>query len=441
MGDVEDAVRDIVGEISQEVQRELEWLRDGSGRPKLATVEEHLQRIDDLFRRRLLEGASRVLGNGYRGSQILCGCKSWMKYMNDREKTILTILGPMTLSRSYYWCENCHTGRAPLDEELGIVEEGQSHGVQMATALLCALLPNEKAMQVFEELHVPHVSEKESQRVTLAVGERAMAAYEAEAKAFAEDHVAPSLDVRAQVPERLAVLMDGTTVHTDGSYHEAKVGAFYAFDEEGNATGQKTYATSFRGVDDFRDLWDAEAQRWHLADAQDVAALCDGAIWTWRTVEERCPPHTVQILDFYHGTEHLGTLAKTIWGEGSAKVKPWVEAQETRLLEGDEDDFFQELRQWTTEGHWEEEGKKQLAYFEANRDRIHYKEYLARGYPIGSGVVESGCKVIVGLREKQPGMRWRSHTAEAIAHLRAIYYSGRWPALRRRLAERAAKAG
>jgi hypothetical protein len=419
----------------------LEWLRDGSDRPNLAAVEERLQRIDDLFRRRLLEGASRVLGNGYRGSQLLCECKKWMKYVEDRERTVLTILGPMTLNRSYYWCGPCHTGRAPLDEELGIVEEGQSHGVQMATALLCTLLPNEKAMAVFDELHVPHVSEKESQRVTLAVGQRAMAEYEAEAKAFAEDHVPPSTDVRAAVPERLAVLMDGTTVHTDGSFHEAKVGAFYAFDEEGEATGQKTYATSFRGVGDFRDLWDAEAQRWHLADAKDVAALCDGAAWTWNTVEDRCPSHTVQILDFYHGTEHLGTLAKTIWGEGSAKVKPWIEAQKTRLLEGHEDDFFQELRQWTTEGHWETEGKKQLAYFETNRDRIHYKDYLARGYPIGSGVVESACKVIIGLREKQPGMRWRTDTAEAIAHLRAIYYSGRWPALRRRLGEQAAKAG
>lgn len=441
MGKVEDAVKEIAEEISQEIQRELEWLRDSSGRPTLATVEERLQTIDDLFRRRLLGGASRVLGNGYRGSQILCECKQWMKYMDDRERTILTILGPLTLSRSYYWCEACHASRVPLDEELGIVGEGQSHGVQMATALLCALLPNEKAMQVFEELHVPHVSEKESQRVTLAVGQRAMAEYEAEAKRFAEDHVAPSTDVRAHVPERLAVLMDGTTVHTDGSSHEAKVGAFYAFDGEGEATGQKTYVTSFRGVGDFRDLWDAEAQRWHLADVPNLAALCDGAAWTWRTVEDRCPPHTVQILDFYHGTEHLGDLAKTIWGEGSVKVKPWVEAQETRLLEGREDDFFQELRNWTTEGHWEVEGKKQLAYFEANRDRIHYKDYLARGYPIGSGVVESACKVIVGLREKQPGMRWRTDTAEAIAHLRAVYYSGRWPALRRRLSQPAAKAG
>jgi len=163
-----------------------------------------------------------------------------------------------------------------------------------------------------------------------------------------------------------------------------------------------------------------------------VVALCDGGPWTWNTVPECCPAHTFELLDFYHAAEHLGSVANAIWGEGSERGGEWVEEQKTRLLEGRLDAFFEELRRWAKAEKYREVVEPQLRYFERNRAPLRYREALARGYPISSGVVEAACKTIIGLREKQPGMRWRGDTAEIIADLRCIYYSGRWSAFRRR---------
>jgi hypothetical protein len=320
-----------------------------------------------------------------------------------------------------------------LDEELDIVGQTQSLGVQLTTALVCALLANGQGMKLLEHLKVPHVSVKESQRVTREVAQRALAERDEVAQRWREGHVPPSEDVRREVPERLAVLMDGTKAHTDGDWHEVKVGTFYPFDTKGEALGEKGCVSTFEGIEHFRALWDTEAQRWHLAEVPHVVALCDGAPWTWNTVAECCPEHTVEILDFYHASEHVWTLARAVWGDGSARAGEWVQEQKTRLLEGDLDAFFGELKQWTQMEASAQVAGEQLRYFETNRSRLGYAAALRRGDPIGSGMVEAACKTIICVREKQPGMRWRKDTAECIAHLRCIYFSNRWESFRRRM--------
>lgn len=427
-------VEEIVGEFRAAVERELRGLRQAVPEGGLAEIEERLQGLRNAVDRMVLGGVSRVLGNGYRGGSMPCRCGGRMRYVNDRPKSILTTLGRIELVRAYYRCVQCGASRFPLDEQLGIVGEGQSMGVQAMTALVCSLLPNGQARTLLKELRIPCVSVSESQRITRAVGGRAVAWREAEVARWAKEHVPPADHVQRKVPQRLAVSMDGTTVHVDGEYREVKVGAFFLFNEKGEVVGQKGYVATFAGIEAFRDLWDAEAQRWWMAEVAELVALCDGSPWTWNTVAERCPAHVVEILDFYHASEHLWTLARAIWGEGSARAASWVAEQKQRLLAGQEQAFFRELEHWTHKDHeWSEEGHRQLAYFTTNRNRIHYKQYRDRGYPIGSGVVEAACKTVVCTREKQPGMRWRKNAAEAIAHLRATYQSGRWHSLRQRL--------
>jgi len=160
---------------------------------------------------------------------------------------------------------------------------------------------------------------------------------------------------------------------------------------------------TFEKVQSFRALWDTEAQRWHMADAKHVVALCDGAPWTWNTVAECCPEHTIELLDFYHASEHLWTLARALWGDGAVRAPQWVEEQKTRLLEGDLDAFFDELKRWTAMDAYAEAAGEQLRYFESNRNRLGYAGALERGDPIGSGMVEAACKTIVCVRQKQPG--------------------------------------
>jgi hypothetical protein len=428
-----DVVEVIVGQFRTLVEGALRSFRRAVPAGGLGAMEEALQTVRREVDGLLLRGVATAVGNGYAGVSLPCGCGGSMAYVGDRSKTFLTVLGELRLGRAYYRCPACRTSRVPLDETLGIVGEGQSIGIHVMTALVCALVPHVQAMDLLEELGLPHVSGSEAQRITRQVGGRAVAWRDAEAQAWATERRAPEEHVQRRPPRRLALSMDGTTVHTDGAWHEGKVGSFFVFDPDGKATGPRSYLATFGTVEPFRQLWDAEAQRWHLADVPDLVAVCDGAPWTWNTVREFCPGHTVEILDFYHATEHLWSLAHAIWGEGSSRAERWVEDQKTRLLEGRLAAFFRTLRHWDRDGPWQDEAQSQLAYFTTHRERIRYREYRACGYPIASGVIEAACKTVLCTREKQPGMRWRTPTAEAIGHLRAVHQSRRWPALRRRL--------
>jgi hypothetical protein len=429
----------IVEKVRELVECEFAKLDDTLEEGGLAAIEARLELLRDGVSLALLEGIGKALGNGRRTNRLPCECGGQLVYVADRRKDVLTTLGWLTLHRAYFRCKRCKASRFPLDEELGIVGEGQSTGVQLMVSLVCALLPNGQAMRLLDELKLPSVSIKESQRITRDVGTEAVALCEETARQWSEDHTPPTDHVRSHPPERLAVLMDGTTAHTDGDWHEVKVGTFYTFDKEGKATGEKACVSTFERVEHFRSLWDTEAQRWHMADARHVVALCDGAPWTWNTIAEYCPPHTVELLDFYHATEHLWEMARALWGEGAPRAKEWVEQQKTRLLEGDIEPFFTELTRWTEHDATADAAQKQLRYFEANRTRLGYAGARARGEPIGSGMVEAACKTIVCLREKQPGMRWTKTNANVIAHLRCLYFSERWDSFKWHMTTRARK--
>jgi len=426
----EQIIETMIAQVRGHVQEEIELLvRRESGQSQ-AKVEQRLEDLMGVIRQAVLQAVGQALGTGYGGSQMPCECGAWMRFVGHRRKTVLTLLGDLHLQRAYYSCAHCRATRVPLDEQLDIVRQGQSAGVKLVTALTCALLPNAQAMGLLEELKLPHVSVKESQRLTLEVGQRAIGQRDEEARRWCEQRVGPGEHVRREAPERLAVLMDGTTAHTDGDWHEVKVGTFYTFDEEGKATGEKGHVATFEKIDHFRSLWDTEAQRWHLGQAPHVVALCDGAAWTWNIIAQCCPEHTVQILDFYHATEHLWTLARTLFGEASKRAARWVDKQKERLLHGRLDDFFCELKRRTRQPQHVDEAGKQLRYFQNNRQRLDYAAAISRGDPIGSGMVEAACKTLICVREKQPGMRWRKDTADAIAHLRCLYYSARWQRFR-----------
>jgi len=433
-------VTGIVEKAKQLVECDFSQLGQTLRQGGLAAIEDRLLALRDGFCAALLHGLGEALGNGRRANRLPCECGGQLAYVSDRPKDVLTTLGWLTLHRAYFRCTRCKATRFPLDEELGIVGEGQSMGVQLMVCLVCSLLPNGQAMRLLEELKLSSVSVKESQRITRDVGGEAVALCEQTARHWSEDHTPPADHVRSRPPKRLAVLMDGTTAHTDGDWHEVKVGTFYTFDKKGKATGEKACVSTFEGVEHFRSLWDTEAQRWHMADAPQGVALCDGAPWTWNTIAEYCPPHTVELLDFYHASEHVWELARALWGESSPRAKEWVEQQKTRLLEGDLDSFFAELTRWTAHDAYAEAAQKQLGYFETNRTRLGYAAARARGEPIGSGMVEAACKTIVCLREKQPGMPWTKTNANGIAHVRCLYFSQRWDAFKRHMTTRASKA-
>src|ERR1017187_7777552 len=131
----------------------------------------------------------------------------------------------------------------------------------------------------------------------------------------------------------------------------------------------------------------------------------------------------LSILDFFHAAEHLKWLAQALWGEDSEQSKTQWEDWAKLLKEQPDglDTVLREARQTLPRrGKRRGAALKQIAYFESNTDRMRYAEYLARGLFIGSGVVEAGCKTVIGRRLKQSGMFWGVSGAQNVLAIRCL---------------------
>jgi hypothetical protein len=162
--------------------------------------------------------------------------------------------------------------------------------------------------------------------------------------------------------------------------------------------------------------------------------LSDGDPALHEHQEEFLPAGAVCILDLFHVLEYLWKAAWCFFEEASEKsrAEAWVEAKLRALLEGRVASVIRGLRVLATRRGLRGQARKTVeqvtGYLERNRERLKYDEYLAAGYPIGSGVVEGACRHLVKDRLERAGMRWRRQGAQAMLDLRATYLNGEWEA-------------
>ena len=162
-----------------------------------------------------------------------------------------------------------------------------------------------------------------------------------------------------------------------------------------------------------------------------VVAVMDGET-KLRDLQELKIRRAVGILDIWHVTEYLWKLAYCFHPEGSEEAEAFVTSYLRKLLEGKVRRVIGGIRQMVTKAglskHKRQKAEQHLNYFAARCDYMKYDEYLAAGYPIGSGVVEGACRHLVKDRMEQTGMRWRIAGAQAVLSLRAIYLNDDWDA-------------
>ncbi len=176
----------------------------------------------------------------------------------------------------------------------------------------------------------------------------------------------------------------------------------------------------------------AELQQRDPHEQRTVVAVMDGET-KLRDLQELKIRRAIGILDIWHVTEYLWKLAYCFHGEGSAEAEGFVETYLRKLLEGKVNRVIGGIRQMATKRGDLSKSKLQkleqyLNYFAERREYMQYDEYLAAGYPIGSGVVEGACRHLVKDRMEQAGMRWRIAGAQAILSLRSIYVNEDWDA-------------
>ena len=259
--------------------------------------------------------------------------------------------------------------------------------------------------------------------------------------------VATALPARSQVvpgevagEQILGVAMDGAMVHVrQEGWKELKTGCVFEVEVRPTrdpASGEmmdlahathNTYVAHLGGTQLFgQQVW-AEAQRRHWTQAHDSIALGDGAPWIWNLVSEHFSDSRTAV-DWYHASSHLNNAANLLHGDGSAEAKRWLQPHTTLLFQGHAERIANELDDAAANAKSAAEAlRREAGYFRDNYRRMQYMELREDGYPIGSGMVETGCKQFRA-RFTGSGMRWSRPGVERLLPVRAAILSNRFDA-------------
>jgi hypothetical protein len=382
-------------------------------------------------------------GGGYRGAHLNCCQGHPAEFVGYRGKHILTVLSSVEVQRAYYHCPGCQGGLVPKDQELDVVGSSFSPGVRRMMGRVGAKQPFEQGRSDLEELAGVVVQTKQVERVSAQLGTQVEAFCQREREAILTGKLAPLLPA---VPI-LYIAIDGTGVPVvpreterrrgkdatgKAKTREAKIGCVFTQtkqDEEGYPIRDEdstTYVGAIETAEAFGPRIYAEAVRRGLRQAQKVVVLGDGGPWIWGIAGQYFPWAT-EIVDLYHAREHLANLGKIVYGPASTEAKQWAVARCGQLDDGDVEAVITSMKRLRPrQQNVREEVRKAIDYFQTNKERMRYAKFRSEGLFVGSGVVEAGCKTVIGLRLKQSGMRWTVNHANAIIALRCCQLSGRW---------------
>lgn len=286
------------------------------------------------------------------------------------------------------------------------------------------------------------MSAKEVERISRMVGGQAEVFHSAEAAASLSDTIIPIKPV-----PRMYVCMDGTGVPVvkketagrkgkgeDGQAktREAKLGCVFTqtrVDREGRPVRDDestTYTGAIETAEVFGSRIYQEAMRRGMNWARETIVIGDGAPWIWNIADEQFYGAT-QIVDLYHAREHYWNVAKACFGQDKNKRYQWAEERRKELDDGRPEEVIDAIKRCSSlPGYDKAICEREIGYFEKNKERMRYADYRKRGLFVGSGVLEAGCRTVVGQRLKQSGMHWTVRGANSIIALRCSILSNRW---------------
>jgi len=394
----------------------------------------------------VLERLLHEVGVGRQDQPRLCSLNHLPRKMEStgvREKIIQTILGPVRFARSRYVCPCCGAVEYPGDELLGVEGTGFSPGLRR---LMTHAGSRDSFREAAEDLRLYgaiHAHPKDIEREAETMGRRiddwmrvqASAAVLQAGRPTAEQ--APPAIFYAQLDGTGAPMRKGELLETRGKgedgeakTNEVKLGCVFTQttrDEEGRPVrdpASTSYVGAIEKSVDFGHRLHAEAVRRGLAHAARVVVLSDGAAYNKSIADEHFPQAT-HIVDLYHARERLSEFIKNLTHQPCAGA---LHEQCLELLdEGRIEKLAQRLEQeLPRKGKRRGAGLKKINYFVKRSEQMRYGEFRRQGLFIGSGVIEAGCKTLIGKRFKNSGMFWSKTGANAIIAARCCLYSGRF---------------
>jgi hypothetical protein len=396
-----------------------------------------VQELERLVRTAIFKPANSLVGSLLQGAvdriDAAYASKRGEQRRGRHRLQVQGLFGSFELSRDYYYHPAKGHGHFPADAALGL-EVGYTPAL---ARLMCLEGADEtgyqKAEQHLAETGGIHVSARQIQRVAQRVGKEAQVWQEREAQPGTCD--APVMYVSGDgtgVPMRRKELAGRKGKQPDGTAktRQAYLGCVFTqhrVDEKGHPVRDyesTTYVSSFKSIDEFGPMLRQEALRRGLGTAGKVVLLIDGAKGL-ENMGKDCFKDSVQIVDFYHGVEHAGLVLDALFGKNHPERKVRQRRWAKRLLKDKVENLIKETRQAAADTPQAQAVEDTLGYFERNVERMQYGTFRAQGYFIGSGVVEAGCKTVIGARCKQSGMFWSKRGAENILALRCIHSSRR----------------
>jgi hypothetical protein len=377
--------------------------------------------------------------------KLPCSCGQEAHYQQLRSRPVLTVVGWTRMERPWYLCAHCHEGQFPADEALDVKGTDFSPGVRRMQAMVGQQAPFDHGREQMKVLAGLEVTAKSVERTAEAMGADIAAGEQREIRK------AVQLDLPVIAGESIPILyvqMDGTGVpvvkketegrkgKTDGQpahTREVKLGCVFtqtAWDAEGYAIrdpDSTTYTGAIETAEDFGKRIYLEAWNRGWSPAAKKVVIGDGAEWIWNLADQHFPG-ALQIVDLYHARQHLWDLARKLHPNHLTRQKAWIKAHQKRLLDkGKIEKLVLALRSLeSTNADILEKIRTDADYFERNAERMRYPKFRRQHLFVGSGVIEAGCKTVIGARLKQSGMFWTVRGANAIIALRCCHLNGRF---------------
>ncbi len=371
---------------------------------------------------------------------IPCPCGGEARLAGRRGKEFVTAVDVVRLDRAYYLCSDCGAGFCPRDRQLGL-DDSVSPTVRRMTGLTAGQLSFERSSELLRELAEVRLNAKRVERVAEAVGREI------------SDDEQQVIEVESCGAQTIFVGIDGTGIpmrssecvgrkgkQADGSAKTREVKAVAVWTaqsinnkglpmrDEGSVSYNAAIESATCGDRDtlpsvFARRVEREARRRDVyRPGRRVVVIGDGAAWIWNVASELFAER-IEILDLFHVKEHLWDVAKVIFGADSDLAGQWADNRCDELDRGDIA-AVKDALQRHAEHH--EAVRKCIQYIRNNESRMQYDRFRQMGLCVGSGVVEAGCKSVIGQRLKQSGMFWTVRGANAIIALRCSIESNRF---------------
>jgi hypothetical protein len=418
----------------------------------------------------LLEGFVAAQGDGDAGPELPANGHTVRRLDEQRVRRYLSIFGELTIQRCVYARrEGQAIERAPLDERLGLPAGEFSYVLEDWLQRLCVKESFHEATSDLDSLLGLSPSERAAEQMNQRMAdmcerfglEHAPTPPDEEAEILVATADGKGVPMRRPLEERVHRAPRRSKGEKANKKQMAYVGAVYTIDRFRRTADDvvdeiaRCERAAARPAPQHKQVWaemtrTAEGQapsgRERLfvemaiacherdrARRKTLVCLMDGETALW-DVQREWLPRAVGILDLFHVLERLWQVAHVFHREGSSDALEFVTHHLRQLLEGKVGyviGHFKRLQdQHALRGRvpsgWRRTLTSVIHYFENNRQHMRYDEYLAAGYPIGSGVAEGACRHLVKDRLEGTGMRWTLSGAQAMLHLRAIYLNGRW---------------